>query len=113
MADIFSVLHEKDKAYFRQTREQRFGIPLKRCSRSREPPSGLPPNPRAAAQRLKAQPYLGGGQPTYADYIVLGSFQWARCVSPFELLGPDDPVAAWRARLLDCLDMARNAQRAA
>jgi len=114
VADIFSVLHEKDKAYFRQTREQRFGIPLEAVQADRE--SRLPGfrqtlEPLRSA--LKAQPYLGGGQPTYADYIVLGSFQWARCVSSFELLEPDDPVAAWRARLLDCLDMARNAQRAA
>ena len=62
---------------------------------------------------LKAQPYLGGERPTYADYIVLGSFQWARCVSSFELLAQDDPVAAWRARLLGRFDVARNARRAA
>jgi glutathione S-transferase len=57
---------------------------------------------------LKAQPYLGGEAPNYADYIVFGGFQWARAVSPFRLLEADDPIYAWRERLLDAFDgMAR------
>ncbi len=114
VADVASVLHEKDKAYFRQTREQRFGMPLEKVSADRE--SRLPTfrqmlEPLRAV--LKTQPYLGGESPAYADYIVLGSLQWARCVSSFELLAPDDPVAAWRERLFDHFDVARNAKRAA
>src|SRR5947209_8267978 len=39
---------------------------------------------------------------------VFGGFQWARVVSPFKLLEQDDPVYAWRERLLDAFDgMAR------
>jgi glutathione S-transferase len=53
---------------------------------------------------LKTQPYLGGAAPNYADYIVFGGFQWARVVSPFKLLEADDPVYAWRERLLDAFD---------
>jgi glutathione S-transferase len=57
---------------------------------------------------LKSQKYLGGEKPNYADYIVFGPFQWARVVSPFKLLAADDPVHAWRERLLDAFDgMAR------
>ena len=45
-----------------------------------------------------------------ADYIVFGSFQWARCVSSFALVAADDPIAAWRDRLLDAFDgLARRA----
>ncbi len=114
LADVFSVLHEKDRAYFRQTREARFGMPLEQVSADRE--SRLPAfrqslEPVRAV--LRAQPFLSGEQPAYADYIVLGSFQWARCVSSLELLGPDDPVAAWRGRLLDRIALARDAKRAA
>ena len=114
MADVHSVLHEKDKAYFRQTREQRFGMPLERVSADRG--SRLPTfrqmlEPVRAI--LKSQPHLGGEQPTYADCIVLGGFLWALCVSSFELLDPDDPVAIWRVRLLDRFDVARSARRAA
>ena len=50
---------------------------------------------------LKTQAYLGGETPNYADYIVFGAFQWARVVSPFKLLAENDPVYAWREKLLD------------
>jgi hypothetical protein len=43
-------------------------------------------------QTLKAQPFFGGGEPLYADYAVFSPFQWARCISVFQLLGEDDPV---------------------
>jgi glutathione S-transferase len=50
---------------------------------------------------LKAQPWLGGAAPLYADYIAFGAFQWARAVSPLRLLEADDPVAEWRGRVMD------------
>ena len=53
---------------------------------------------------LKTQPYLGGKVANYADYIAFGGFQWARVVSPFKLLEADDPLYAWRERLLDAFD---------
>ena len=60
---------------------------------------------------LKTQPYLGGEQPNYADYIVFGGFQWARVVSPFKLLETNDPIYAWREKLLDAFDdLARKSQ---
>ena len=34
---------------------------------------------------------------------------WARSTSPFKLLEKDDPVALWRARLLDRFEVARMA----
>jgi len=52
--------------------------------------------------------FLGGDTPNYADYIVFGPFQWARVVSPFKLLAEEDPIYAWREKLLDAFDgMAR------
>ena len=53
---------------------------------------------------LRTQPFLGGTAANYADYIVFGAFQWARVVSPFKLLAEDDPVYAWRERLLEAFD---------
>ena len=59
---------------------------------------------------LAAQLYFGGGTPAYADYAVFGCFQWARCISAFHLLLEDDPVWAWRERLLSAFDgLARKA----
>jgi len=59
---------------------------------------------------LAAQPYLGGETSNYADYIVFGVFQCARCVSKLRLLVEDDPIAIWRTRLLQAFDgLAANA----
>ena len=60
---------------------------------------------RAALEPLRAtlgtQPFLGGEQALYADIIVFSFFMWAKSVSPIQLLDADDPVHAWRERMLD------------
>jgi glutathione S-transferase len=62
-----------------------------------------------ARATLKQQPFLGGDRPTYADYILFSPLQWARCLSPHEVLRPGDAVAEWRGRMLDLYDgMARS-----
>jgi glutathione S-transferase len=53
---------------------------------------------------LKTQPFLAGDAPAYADYIVMGGLQWARCISEIKLLKPDDAVAQWRDRMLALFD---------
>lgn len=53
---------------------------------------------------LKAQPFLSGEGPAYADYILFSLFQWARLVSRFEPLEPTGAIAAWRERMLDLHD---------
>ena len=103
VADIEPLLAPADRAYFRQSREQRFGMPLERVSADRA--ERVEAFRRELLQPLRAtlgqQPWLGGGAPSYADYIVFGAFQWARVCSAFELLEAGDPVAAWRERVLD------------
>jgi len=109
VADIAGHLDPVDEDYFRKTREARFGKSLEAVSADRD---GKVDAFRKALDplrlTLKTQPYLGGEAPNYADYIVFGPFQWARVVSPFKLLKQDDPIYAWRERLLDAFDgMAR------
>lgn len=113
LPSIHALIHEKDRDYFRVTREKRFG-PLE------ELPAGYAAQIealRAALQPLRLtlarQPYLAGDAPAYADYAVFGMFMWARCASAQELLAPDDAVHAWRERLLDAHGgLARAAQAA-
>ena len=105
VADIPSHLSPVDVDYFRRSREARLGRRLEDVTAERDTTvlafrKSLEP----MRQSLKAQPYLGGAAPNYADYIVFGGFQWARVVSAFALLKPDDPVYAWRERLLDAFD---------
>ncbi|MBL8382088.1 MAG: glutathione S-transferase N-terminal domain-containing protein [Burkholderiales bacterium] len=53
---------------------------------------------------LRAQPYLAGAAPAYADYILMSPLQWARIVDPEPVLEADDAVAAWFERMLDLFD---------
>lgn len=109
VADIVGHLLPEDQAYFRRTREARFGKPLEEVAAGRDSAvAGFRKALDPMRLTLKTQPFLGGAAPNYADYIVFGGFQWARVVSPFRLLAEDDPVHAWRETLLDAFDgMAR------
>jgi glutathione S-transferase len=109
VADIPGRLKPVDAAYFRKTREARFGKPLEEVAAGRDKSiEGFRRSLEPMRLTLKSQVYLGGETPNYADYIVFGAFQWARVVSPFKLLTEDDPIHAWRERLLDAFDgMAR------
>ena len=102
VSDIAPLLGEAEAAYFIESRGKRFGMPLAQVTADREARlpefrASLGPLRRA----LSMQPFLGGAAPDYADYIVFGSFMWARVVSPLRLLAEDDVVLAWRERLLD------------
>lgn len=105
LVDIFAHVADKDREYFRRTREKAFGMSLEEVSAGRED--------KVHAMRraldplrgvLQAQPFIAGDTPAYADYIVFGAFMWARCISPFRLLEEDDLVHAWRARMLGLFD---------
>ena len=115
VSDIAAIVHEKDRAYFRESREKRFGKRLEEVTAGREDRlNGFRETLLPLRYTLGAQPYLAGETPAYADYIVFGSFQWARCCSAFELLAGNDVVAAWRERMLDRFDaLARRAPCAA
>jgi glutathione S-transferase len=100
--DLFARIHEKDKAYFRESREKRFGMTLEQF--------GADAKGNLAALRGALEPvrpvlvqnaFVSGKGPGYADYLLFGPFMWARAVSPIRLLEPDDPVFAWRERMLD------------
>jgi glutathione S-transferase len=102
LLDLYRHLHEKDKAYFRESREQRLGGRLEEVGA--EPKKWLAEF-RGALEPLRPalvqNPFVAGKGPGFADYIVFGTFQWARAVSPLRLLEPDDPLFKWRERMLD------------
>ena len=102
--DIWQHVADKDREYFRASRE-RVGKTLEALVADRR--ARVPAFRGSFAPlrlTLQAQPFLGGERPLYADYAVFGPFQWARCISQFPLLEEDDPVRLWRDRLLDCFD---------
>jgi glutathione S-transferase len=102
LMDIYAHTRPEHQEYFRSSREPRFGMSLEDVVKDRD--TRLPAF-RASLDPLRRtverQPFVCGEAPAYADYIVFGAFQWARSISDFELLAADDPVFAWRGRLLD------------
>jgi glutathione S-transferase len=102
LTDIYAHLHEKDRHYFRESREKRFGMPLEKVSADRATRVvGLRQALEPARSILTAQPYLAGDRPLYADFILFGCFMWPRSISSFQVLTPDDPIYSWRERMLD------------
>lgn len=109
--DLEKQLHEKDKAYFRSSREKRFGRTLEEFAGD--------PGQALAVLRTALDPlrpvlaestFLSGRRPGFADYLLIAEFQWARAVSPVKLLEADDPIHAWRERVMDLFGgYARNA----
>ena len=100
--DLFDVIDPADHAYFRSSREARFGMTLEQAQSGRED--------RLPAFRdsllpirlvLRRQSFLGGEAPSYADHVIAGTLMWPRCASRFPLLLDDDPVAVWFGRMLD------------
>jgi glutathione S-transferase len=109
--DIWRHTGAQDQEYFRKSREERFGTTLENVVKDREARLPAFRDSLAALRRtVERQRFLAGDAPAYADYVVFGAFQWARAISDFELLAADDPVAAWRGRVLDTFDgIARKA----
>ncbi|MCP1336731.1 glutathione S-transferase family protein [Futiania mangrovi] len=109
ICDIPDLLNPEQAAYFRTSREKRMGMPFYEIAKDRE--ARLPAFRKSLAPLrlvLGQQSFVGGDAPDYADYAVFASFMWARVVSPLQLLEEDDPVHAWRERMLDLYDgMAR------
>ncbi len=113
-ADIHERVDALDEGYFRQTMEKVLRMTLEE-SRARRDAAllqlGKVLEPLQAT--FKRQAFLAGAAAAYADYILLSVFQWARVMSPRELLAPEDPLCQWRERMLDLYDgFARNVSTA-
>lgn len=110
VADIHERVDPADDAFFRQMMEGFVKMRLEDTRAQREPALkrlAAILSPMQAA--LKRQAYVCGAAPAYADYILFSVFQWARVMSPQEVLAPEDPLCAWRERLLDLFgSFARN-----
>ena len=109
-ADIHERVDADDEDYFRQTMEKVLRMTLEESRTRRE--TSVQQLGRVLApigSAFKRQAYMAGASPAYADYILFSVFQWARVMSPQELLAPEDPLCQWRERMLDLFDgFARN-----
>ncbi|KAI9021976.1 putative beta etherase [Hyaloraphidium curvatum] len=123
VADIWSRIDPSEQEYFRRTREKWYkGRTLEEVQSERDSKLAsfrqlLSPARAVLKGDLgdrRPQPWLGSPSgPTFADFVVFGLFQWARCISPgfaATILKEDDPLAAWFERMLDLYGgLGRNA----
>jgi glutathione S-transferase len=102
LTDIHARLAPPDQAYFRDSREKRYGKPLEEVSAPREAQlAAFRASLEPLRNMLTYQPFIGGSTPLYPDYVVFGAFQWVRVMSPYQTLASDDPIADWFERCLD------------
>ncbi len=111
--DILDIIPENTRDYFRKSREAAFGMTLEQVVEGREDRRDAfraVLNPLRIV--LRAQPWLGGDAPDYADYIVAGSLMWPRSVSAFDIMPPNDLVTDWFKKTRALFDgMAEKALR--
>lgn len=105
--DVWRHLNEDDQAYFRTSREKRFGITLEEIDAKAE--TALPAfkkslDPMRATlshHSYLSAPHSAENTPGFLDHLAFGCFAWARGISEKVLLEKEDPVYAWRERMLD------------
>jgi len=110
VADIHERVVPADDGFFRQMMEGIVKRTLEDARAGREQALGRLASAIAPLQAaLKRQPYVSGAQPAYADYILFSVFQWARVMSPQEVLAPAEPLFSWREKMLELFGgFARN-----
>ena len=101
VADIHDRVDAADEHYFRESMEKILKMTLEEArTRRAEAMSRLTRTLEPMQALLKRQPWIAGAQPAYADYILFSIFQWARIMSPHEVL-EDGALREWRERVLD------------
>ena len=110
VADIHERVAPADEQFFRQMFEGFLKSTLEEArSRRAQSLDRLKKALEPMQAALKRQNFVCGAAPAYGDYILFSVFQWARVMSPQDVLAGADPLAAWRERMLDLYDgFARN-----
>jgi glutathione S-transferase len=98
---VARAARESDQAYFRSTREARFGKSLEALAATPDADKRAEAALAVLAGALAHHRYLGGPAPNLSDYIAFGPLMWQRSVTSAELYATPDPVAQWRERMLD------------
>ena len=112
---VFEIIAEKDRAYFRESRERMLNAKLEALSS--DPQAEADAMNKAlgpANDALTTSKFLGGDSPDYSDYILFGTLMWPYMVCKNNPLDMTSSVGQWFDRMLDLHDgFARTAPRAA
>ena len=105
VADMVEICRTQDRDYVVDSRSKRIGTNDFAGFQKKARETGLATFRAAlepARRILKDQKFLSGEAPAYPDYILFGTLLWPRTMSPeLELLEKDDPVHAWRERMIE------------
>ncbi len=102
VCDVVDCVDAEDAAHLRAFMEKAFRTTFEQMREQRaEKKPGWKRVLDPARHAMRSQPFLSGVAPAYADYILFSVFQWARIIGTVELLEADDPLVAWRERMLD------------
>lgn len=99
---VFQLITEKEKAYFRESRERMLGARLEDLSK--DPVAEAAALNKAlgpANDALKEAPFLAGDAPDYSDYVLFGTLMWPYAVCRHNPIDMTSPVGQWFDRLLD------------
>ncbi len=101
-ADYRDLSLPQDHEYVTHSRERMLGKKLEDMQAGREdrlPQISAALEPLRIA--LREVPWLGGDQPNYADYRIIGSVLFTASVGKTPVLAEDDPLRDWIERCLD------------
>ncbi|MGH1486770.1 MAG: glutathione S-transferase N-terminal domain-containing protein [Cellvibrionaceae bacterium] len=113
LMDIYGLIAEKDRVYFRESREGKIGMTLEEFSAKADAAiQGLRSELEKIREIISMQPYIGGQSPSYADICLLGTFMWIACVNKVEFLDKQDSVYDWYQRMLEQYPVAKKAANA-
>lgn len=100
--DLYNILADQDKEYFRSSREARLGTTLEEFASTPEKHiKGLQAELEFVRGLLATSDYLGGDTPDYRDICLLGTFLWIANCGTTDFLEKDDVVYAWYQRVLN------------
>ncbi|MCX8999016.1 glutathione S-transferase family protein [Rhizobiaceae bacterium BDR2-2] len=99
---IHDMLDDRDRAYFRASREALLGRTLEEIdAEAADAAAAFAARLQPLRHMLRFQPFLGGEGPLFADYILFGALQWLRITAGSVPFLPDDPASDWFERMLD------------
>jgi glutathione S-transferase len=103
--DVIAMAADKDKSYFRESREKALGMTLEEaCGDREEAIRALTKTLAPIEATLGENDFFGGAHPNYSDYVLFGSLQWAHVVSGTIFVAPDSATAKWFERILGLND---------
>ena len=98
--DYRDICYEHDKEYITSTREVMLGGDLAELQKGREDRlPAISASLEPLRMILREHDFLGGSQPNYADYRIMGGILWLASLAQTPALAADDPLRGWIERV--------------